>query len=218
MKDRRFHLGLALTFAWLLFAAYMLLTQKHPTDLNAWGDFFAGFFAPLAFLWLVLGYLQQGDELRQSTLALKLQAEELKNSVEQQSRLVALSRERLQQEIRTLEDERERRRDAARPKIVPQYSGRSVSEGVVRYSVKLTNVGKTATKLRIDVIPALLSQSEHNRDIFPMNTEFNFNFQMNSSNSVVSITYLDSDGVLGEVRFTLREENERLLISDVQLV
>lgn len=31
---------------------------------NSMGDFFAGFFAPLAFLWLVLGYLQQGNELR----------------------------------------------------------------------------------------------------------------------------------------------------------
>ncbi len=51
---------------------------------NELGDFFAGFFSPLAFLWLVFGYYQQGEELKQNTLALNLQADELRNSVEQQ--------------------------------------------------------------------------------------------------------------------------------------
>ncbi|MEZ2724102.1 hypothetical protein ACBQ21_08900 [Pseudomonas putida] len=56
--------------------------------LNELGDFAAGVFAPLAFLWLVLGYKQQGNELRQGTEALRLQAAELRSSVEQQSLLV----------------------------------------------------------------------------------------------------------------------------------
>lgn len=54
-------------------------------ELNALGDFLAGAFGPIAFLWLVLGFLQQGRELKLSTDALQLQAQELKNSVEQQS-------------------------------------------------------------------------------------------------------------------------------------
>jgi len=37
---------------------------------NAFADFLAGTFAPLAFLWLVLGFLQQGEELRNSGEAL----------------------------------------------------------------------------------------------------------------------------------------------------
>lgn len=53
--------------------------------LNELGDFLAGTFGPVAFLWLVLGFLQQGRELKLSTDALQLQAEELKNSVTQQS-------------------------------------------------------------------------------------------------------------------------------------
>ncbi|MDO7536270.1 hypothetical protein Q5113_11970 [Acinetobacter pittii] len=44
---------------------------------NEWGDFFAGFFAPLAFMWLIFGYYQQGQEL-------KLQAIELSNLVKEQ--------------------------------------------------------------------------------------------------------------------------------------
>lgn len=54
-------------------------------ELNELGDFLAGAFGPIAFLWLVLGFLQQGRELKLSTHALQLQAEELKHSVEQQS-------------------------------------------------------------------------------------------------------------------------------------
>src|SRR5688572_10764591 len=48
---------------------------------NEWGDWAAGLAAPLAFLWLVVGYLQQGEELRANVDALKQQAVELKNSV-----------------------------------------------------------------------------------------------------------------------------------------
>jgi hypothetical protein len=62
---------------------------------NELGDFLAGCFAPLAFLWLVLGFFQQGDELRNSVAALHLQGEELRNSVEQQKQLVEVTREQL---------------------------------------------------------------------------------------------------------------------------
>ncbi|WP_346400425.1 hypothetical protein [Pseudomonas syringae] len=55
--------------------------------LNEFGDFLAGAFGPVAFLWLVLGFLQQGRELKLSTDALRLQAEELRHSVEQQRRM-----------------------------------------------------------------------------------------------------------------------------------
>lgn len=60
--------------------------------LNELGDFLAGVFGPIAFLWLVLGYLQQGRELKLSSDALHLQAQELKNSVDQQKELVAASK------------------------------------------------------------------------------------------------------------------------------
>lgn len=68
---------------------------------NEWGDFFAGVSAPLAFLWLVIGYFQQGEELGQNTKALEqqekalqLQVDELKQSVEQQNKsAIALGRQ-----------------------------------------------------------------------------------------------------------------------------
>jgi len=62
---------------------------------NEWGDFLAGTFGPIAFLWLVLGYLQQGQELRQNGEALKMQAEELAKSVEQHKELVKASQDQV---------------------------------------------------------------------------------------------------------------------------
>lgn len=62
-----------------------------PTSLNELGDFLAGAFAPVAFLWLILGYVQQGKQLEQNTKALEqqesalqLQIEEMRESVGQQ--------------------------------------------------------------------------------------------------------------------------------------
>ncbi len=64
--------------------------------LNELGDFAAGVFAPLAFLWLVLGYRQQGKELSASTRALDQQVQELKASF-------ALQREAAEKQDRMLD-------------------------------------------------------------------------------------------------------------------
>lgn len=45
---------------------------------NELGDFLAEAFAPLAFFILIMGYNQQGKELKQNTAALQLQADELR--------------------------------------------------------------------------------------------------------------------------------------------
>lgn len=61
-------------------------------ELNALGDFLSGTFAPLALLWLVIGYFQQGDELRQNSRALRLQAEELRQAAEHAGGLLDVAR------------------------------------------------------------------------------------------------------------------------------
>ncbi|WP_259639404.1 hypothetical protein, partial [Pseudomonas syringae] len=71
--------------------------------LNELGDFLAGVFGPVAFLWLVLGFLQQGRELKLSTDALRLQAEELRNSVEQQRRMADAAVQQIQSAGQALE-------------------------------------------------------------------------------------------------------------------
>lgn len=66
-----------------------------PLTSNELGDFLSGSFAPLAFFILIMGYIQQGEELQQNTAALQLQADELRNSVEQQKLLLETAKEEL---------------------------------------------------------------------------------------------------------------------------
>jgi hypothetical protein len=220
VEDRRFWFGMTVSVGWLAFAAYMLCKGPLPEELNAWGDFFAGFFAPLAFLWLVIGYLQQGEELKHSTEALRLQAAELRNSVEQQSQLVAVSREQMKQEYEVLQEERELRRDAARPKFVPQLSGTTSSAGNVTYKVKLVNVGNTATKFRMSFEPPLEQPQNHNLafvardDVVALELRFAL-----PAPSVATIKYIDADGLPGEVRFTLQAPGgSKLILGDIERV
>ena len=91
-------IGIILTIIYGLFLFYLVqpkLSCLGSMSLNNIGDFLAGAFGPLAIFWLILGFLQQGKELKQSTEVLKLQAKELNDSVEQQKELVSLSKEQI---------------------------------------------------------------------------------------------------------------------------
>jgi hypothetical protein len=72
----------------------------NPLEFNEVGDFLAGIFSPIAFLFLYLGYRQnsealklQAKELGVSNKALQAQVAELKCSVEQQKELVRTSKQ-----------------------------------------------------------------------------------------------------------------------------
>lgn len=69
-----------ITTIWLIFICYLCKGKVFPDKLNEIGDFFAGAFAPLAFLWLVFGFYQQGRGLKQNSEALSIQVAELKQS------------------------------------------------------------------------------------------------------------------------------------------
>ena len=66
---------------------YFNLDDARSMTLNEWGDFLAGGSAPLALLWLVIGYFQHGKELRLNTSALETQQEELRHQVEETAQL-----------------------------------------------------------------------------------------------------------------------------------
>jgi hypothetical protein len=85
-------------------------------ELNALGDFMAGTFAPLALLWLVIGYFQQGDELRQNSRALLLQARELRQAAEHAGGLLDVARKEHELAIEKLRAEGREREIAAEQK------------------------------------------------------------------------------------------------------
>lgn len=178
MKDKRLLFGAFASIAWASVAVYALCTATLPKELNAWGDFIAGFSAPLAFFWLVLGYLQQGEELKNNTKALELQAhelklstdalnlqaQELKNSVEQQSQLVAATREQIEIDREVIAEERRRLRNNARPKFVAAGEGSMTSGSESRFYLKIVNIGRDATDVYVE--PSLGSNS--NPQFFPI--------------------------------------------------
>ncbi|MFO1226769.1 MAG: hypothetical protein U1F32_07570 [Roseateles sp.] len=115
---------------------------------NEWGDFFAGFVAPLAFLWLVLGYLQQGEELKASGTALEQQAQELRRSVEQQQALVEVTRQQVAAEREAATDSRRRQEEALKAKFVFKNEGGTfVGDGRSTYNLLVANGGAIATDI-----------------------------------------------------------------------
>jgi hypothetical protein len=195
----------------------MVATQAHPKDLSEWGNFFAGFLSPVAFLWLVLGYMQQGDELKQSTEALRLQAEELKNSVEQQSQLVQVSREQMERERQALTEERDLRREGARPRFVPQSGGMSASGGVLTYHLQLVNVGNTATKVEVSFDSGI--GAKYGFPLIESRKSVRIDLTVKAlPECVASVAYVDSDGAPGEVQFSLSTAGHQLIIGPVQRV
>lgn len=79
IKDN-WHWGITIIWIWAIVYLWQYTDFKQPSELNGVGDFLAGAFAPLAFFWLVRGFYQQGEGLKQNSKALTFQVKELSNS------------------------------------------------------------------------------------------------------------------------------------------
>jgi len=83
--DRKNLVGIVVSAIWVGGFALLLVLKLDSIaelSLNAWGDLFAGFAAPLALIWLIVGYRQQSDELRLNTRALEAQQQEFERNTE----------------------------------------------------------------------------------------------------------------------------------------
>lgn len=88
MPDWRIWFGMAVTAAWLILGAIYIQQAIGWSNISAQpadviGSFLEGAFAPLAFLWLVIGYFLQHKALTQNTEALRMQFQEIQRSAEQ---------------------------------------------------------------------------------------------------------------------------------------
>lgn len=86
--DWRILFALTVTIGWLCMLSLYIATtigwaniRHEPIEIV--GAFLEGAFAPLAFLWLVVGYFLQKKELMQNTDAIKMQYVEIQKSAEQ---------------------------------------------------------------------------------------------------------------------------------------
>lgn len=75
--------ALAATGIWVTIVVIVaVLKSIWVLEANAIGDFVAGAFAPVAFGWLILGYLRQGHELKLQAAELALMRSEVANQTE----------------------------------------------------------------------------------------------------------------------------------------
>ena len=89
-------IGVLATLAYVAFLLWMFggrVGELRSLEPNHLGDFLAGAFGPRAILWLILGFFQQGVELRENSRSLDLQAEELRSSTQEQRELLRILRE-----------------------------------------------------------------------------------------------------------------------------
>ena len=85
--DWRILFGLIVTTAWLFMGSYYIFILKGwaeflSQDQGDMGSFLEGAFAPLAFLWLVVGFFLQQQQLHENTSTIKKQLEEMRATEE----------------------------------------------------------------------------------------------------------------------------------------
>jgi len=148
--------GIGLVFSAIyLYGIYYFAGSRLDTlkamDLNELGDFLAGVFGPVSILWLILGFFQQGLELRQNNEALNLQAAELKNSVDQQKEMVAVTREQVAAELEKIRIEREIRVASLEPVFAFKEIYGYENNGKYFFQGRVTNAGNKITELTVSV-------------------------------------------------------------------
>ena len=141
MNKKSLIFGVIATLIWFLGIYVFSQSNSYnlPATLNELGDFLAGIFAPIAFFWLILGYIQQGKQLDQNTKALEqqekalqLQIDEMKEGVKQQKEIALINEKTLQASF-----------EKARPEI-GYYAPSAFKHSEDHYSLLLNvhNIGK----------------------------------------------------------------------------
>jgi len=192
--------GMILTFIWVFGVAafvYILPANLIDLELNELGDFLSGITAPIAFLWLILGFYQQREELSLNTEALRLQQDELKNQVEETRALVAQSARHASatEELASLtkvEMEKAIEKDKldAQPIFKPG-SGHSSGDHVVK---QFQNIGGNIWDLKIVLPPPLFGRISHNHML------------MSGDTCKVDIEKIPNDGYEFDFEITYRDK------------
>ncbi len=140
MNQKSLNWGVGITVIWLavIFFVWFFCGLKSPESLNELGDALAGIVAPIAFLWLILGYIQQGKQLDQNTKALEqqeralqLQIDEMKESVKQQKEIALINEKTL---LASFEKEK--------PEISYWFPSGHKSKSIYTLFLNVHNVGK----------------------------------------------------------------------------
>jgi hypothetical protein len=124
-------------------------------QLNAWGVFLGTLTAPLALFWLVIGYFQQGEELRLNTKALQAQQEALMRRMAETALLPKYSEQQAKASelLEPLNKQeagkgKSRERMAAQPRFFAKggrQSGRSIETTVENSGAEILEISISST-------------------------------------------------------------------------
>jgi len=151
-------IGLIGTALYIAFLVLVMVASIHagwielsPMQLNQVGDVLAGLFGPLAIFWIVLGFFQQGEELRNSVNTLKLQAKELASSVEQQRELVQVTKQTLEHERFIAEQNLLKELEKLKPKPVIVMKETIIVDARQHYSISVSNTGYSVSEVKVSL-------------------------------------------------------------------
>lgn len=170
--NRLTRIGLAITAVWV--AAFAMIVYFNLEDVrrltpNEWGDFLSGATAPLALMWLVIGYFLQQEELRLNTAALKAQEEELRRQVAETAALVA-NADRQAKAAEELAHATNAEREAAiqqqRLAALPAFRARTGSANGANYKTIVINRGGTVSGLSVSTDDADISIDVKPKDLW----------------------------------------------------
>lgn len=200
MNHWRTRIGVGLTvlyvglIGWYSWLKWDCLLHIEPSNL---GDFLAGVFGPPAFMWLILGYFQQGDELKNSTAALQQQAKQLRDSVAQQAAMVAAAVRQLELEVEARARIEGHEREQLRPRyLVCPEMGSSLAQGLVDLTVKIKNEGHKAA----NVVVHFMGEDRLTRQVWNSGETRSFKMSVRRSHigrKQLSITSTDGAGEMG---------------------
>jgi len=200
-------LGAFGTGLWLMGAAGLAWSNNDglaEMTLNQWGDFFAGVVAPVGFLWLILGYLQQGEEVRSNTETLRLQQQALQRQVEETASLARHSEQQVQVATQRLELERqrfERQRALEKARIQPVFAfGGGMGSGA-GYQMQFRNNGGMARSLTVASVEPFCEVTISPTDCVEAGGTGVINLnRITSYPTILTIGYVDQDNELGSTR------------------
>lgn len=154
MQSRRTRIGLTLTAVWFLGVVALVWWKRGDLatmQLNTIGDFLAGAVSPVAFLWIIIGYFQQGEELRQNTKALELQYQELQNAVQEYRQMAEASKRQvdLLEATHREQSEADKRDSELNLRVIGDKAGSKVA-GAQQYTVSLRNISAPVYHVQVN--------------------------------------------------------------------
>ena len=204
---RRTKIGVTSTVVWIIIVVIVLYFHRFEldkTNLEGWGNFLAGFISPVAIFWLILGYLQQQEELKINTNALKLQQEELRKQVEETQTLVKLTEAQSKATIDLALAEKQRLREEYL-KRQPLFKYTDGQVNARSFIMNFRNIGGLARQLIIETIENVQTKIQPFDSIPPNATGMIQIVWFKEMPSLLSIKYVDETGASGLIQVDINK-------------